>query len=88
MKLVKVFFWNMPYNDLVEAKHLWEDTKQKVYKGDYDNFITSKANGICHIRPHGTKNQTVSTPQGDRVQPKSFWLNNDYILNFVLNNIN
>ena len=69
----------MPYNDLVEAKHLWEDTKQKVNKGDYDNFITSKANGICHIRPHGTKNQTVSTPQGGRVQPKSFWLNNDYI---------
>lgn len=87
MKLVKVFFWNMPYNDLVEAKNLWEDTKQKVCEGDYNHFITSKANGICHIRPHGTKGQTVLTPQGNRVQPKCFWLNNDYILNIVLNNI-
>lgn len=87
MKLVKVFFWNMPYNDLVEAKNLWEDTKQKVCEGDYNHFITSKANGICHIRPHGTKGQTILTPQGNRVQPKCFWLNNDYILNIVLNNI-
>ena len=88
MKLVKVFFWNMPYNDLVEAKNLWEDTKQKVCNGDYDHFITSKANGICHVRPHGTKGQTVLTSQGNRVQPKCFWLNNDYILNIVLNELN
>ena len=88
MKLVKVFFWNMPYNDLKETERLWEDTKQKVCNGDYDHFITSKANGICHVRPHGTKGQTVLTSQGNRVQPKCFWLNNDYILNIVLNELN
>lgn len=88
MKLIKVFFWTMPYKDLKETKSLWEDTKQKVCEGDYDHFITSKTNGICHIRPHGTKGQTVLTPQGNRVQPKCFWLNNDYILNnIILNNI-
>lgn len=42
MKLVKVFFWNMPYSDLLVAKELWEDTKQKVMIGDYNHFITTK----------------------------------------------
>ena len=85
MKLERVFFWNMPYDDLVVAKELWSDTQHKVQKGDYDHFITSKSHKICHIRPHGTKGQTVMTPQGTRAQPKCFWLNNDYILSIVKN---
>lgn len=83
MTLEKVFFWNMPRTDLNVAKELWNDTKQKVVNGDYDNFITTKSHSICHVRPHGTKGQYVMTPQGTRVQPKCFWLNNDYILNIV-----
>ncbi|WP_455131745.1 hypothetical protein, partial [Prevotella sp.] len=87
MKLVKVFFWNMPYDDMLIAKSLWEDTKQKVNNDDFDNFITTKTHKVCHIRPHGTKNQKVQTPKGDWVQPKCFWLNNDYILDIVMKNI-
>lgn len=87
MQLVKVFFWNMPYYDLCKAEQLWLDTKQKVLANDYTHFITTKTNPVCHIRPHGTKGQTVLTPQGDMVQPKSFWLNNDYILDVVKKNI-
>ena len=83
MKLEKVFFWNMPRADLAIAEELWYDTKQKVERGDYDNFITTKSHPICHVRPHGTKVQMVETPQGFRVQPKCFWLNNDYILDVV-----
>jgi DNA mismatch repair protein MutH len=83
MKLEKVFFWNMPYSDLSVAEELWGDTKHKVEQGDYNNFITTKAHKICHVRPHGTKGQSVLTPQGIRVQPKCFWLNNNYILNIV-----
>ena len=83
MTLEKVFFWNMPHVDLDVAEELWNDTKQKVIDGDYDNFITTRSHPICHVRPHGTKGQTVETPQGIRVQPKCFWLNNDYILNIV-----
>lgn len=83
MKLEKVFFWNMPRTDLAIAEDLWYDTKLKVIKGEYDNFITTKSHPICHVRPHGTKGQTVETPQGIRVQPKCFWLNNDYILDVV-----
>lgn len=83
MTLEKVFFWNMPSADMKIAEELWSDTKQKVIDGDYNNFITTKAHPICHVRPHGTKGQTVETPQGIRVQPKCFWLNNDYILDIV-----
>lgn len=83
MKLEKVFFWNMPYADLCVAEDLWLDTQQKVRDNDYNNFITTKTHPVCHVRPHGTKGQTVLTPQGDRVQPKCFWLNNDYILNII-----
>lgn len=86
MKLLKVFFWNMPYKDLVVAEELWEDTKRKVADNDYDHFITTLKHGICHVRPHGTKGQKVSTPQGQKVQPKCFWLNKEYILDIVKNN--
>ncbi|MBP5339325.1 MAG: hypothetical protein J6Z14_08515 [Prevotella sp.] len=87
MTLEKVFFWNMSHSDLGVAEELWNDTKQKVIDGDYDNFITTKSHPICHVRPHGTKGQTVDTPQGIRVQPKCFWLNNDYILDIVKSKI-
>lgn len=88
MILEKVFFWNMPRTDLEVAEELWNDTRQKVIDGDYDNFITTKSHPICHVRPHGTKGQTVDTPQGIKVQPKCFWLNNDYILDIVKTKIN
>lgn len=87
MKLEKVFFWNMPYSDLRIAESLWLDTQQKVRINDYNNFITTKTHPVCHVRPHGTKDQMVITPQGDKVQPKCFWLNNSYILDIVKENI-
>ena len=84
MKLEKILFWNMPKADLDIAERLWIDTKQKTEQGDYQNFSTSKKTfKICHVRPHGTKKQMVGTPQGIRVQPKCFWLNNNYILDIV-----
>ena len=78
----------MPRTDLEVAEELWNDTREKVMNGDYNNFITTKSHPICHVRPHGTKGQTVETPQGIRVQPKCFWLNNDYILDVVKKKMN
>lgn len=89
-KLEKAFFWNMPLSDQNFAEFLWNDTKNKVANGDYSHFLTKTSkenveigNVVCHVRPHGTKNQTVQTPQGTNEQPKCFWLNNDYILEIV-----
>lgn len=90
MTLEKAFFWNMPLSDLCFAEFLWDDTKNKVKKGDYSHFLTKTNeeniranNNVCHVRPHGTKGQKVSTPQGTKESPKCFWLNNDYILKIV-----
>lgn len=89
-KLEKAFFWNMPLADLSFAEFLWNDTKNKVVNGDYNHFLTKtskenveKGNNVCHVRPHGTKGQTVPTPQGTNELPKCFWLNNHYILEIV-----
>lgn len=89
-KLEKAFFWNMPLADLNFAEFLWNDTKKKVEEGDYSHFLTKtskenieRGNNVCHVRPHGTKGQTVPTPQGTNELPKCFWLNNDYILEIV-----
>lgn len=85
-KLVKLTFWAMPSADLEAARTLWLDTQQKVIEGDYDNFITSKSNPVCHVRPHARDNNDTSpTPQGYQLPKKSFWLNNDYILGIVQN---
>lgn len=93
-KLVKAFFWNMPPSDLNFAEFLWNDTKEKVANGDYSHFLTKTDiknteinNDVCHVRPHGTKGQTVLTPQGTQEQPKCFWLNNNYILKIVKSHI-
>lgn len=89
-KLEKAFFWNMPLSDLNFAEFIWNDTKNKVENGDYSHFLTKTSkenvdmgNNVCHVRPHGTKGQTVPTPQGTNELPKCFWLNNDYILEIV-----
>lgn len=89
-KLEKAFFWNMPVSDLQLAEFLWNDTKEKVNKGDYTHFLTKTSeenikikNDVCHVRPHGVKGQKVATPQGTKELPKCFWLNNTYILKIV-----
>lgn len=83
-RLEKLMFWAMPADDLEAARTLWLDTQQKIINGDYDNFITSKSNPVCHVRPHARdNNDTAPTPQGNRLPKKSFWLNNDYILNVI-----
>ena len=83
MTLEKVLFWNMPIEDLKICKSLWNDTKQKVINGDYNNFQKQSSSKVCHVRPHGTKGHKVDTPQHTKEQPKCFWLNNKYIRNII-----
>lgn len=84
-RLVKIFFWTMPNEDKLLAEALWRDTKEKIITDRYDDFITSKNNPICHVRPHANDhNDVLPTPQGGVLTKKSFWLNNDYILDVVV----
>lgn len=55
-------FWSMPHADIQICKQVWEDTKNKIRKGQivkkvtssrrYTNFIKSSARMKIHIRPH------------------------------------
>ena len=74
----------MPTKDLPQGEKLWLDTKAKVANGNYENFIKSSENPVCHIRPKG-KNaaDTTEGAQGFQVKKMCYWLNRDYILDIV-----
>jgi DNA mismatch repair protein MutH len=60
--LRKVKFWNMPYLDVLEAKKVWEKTKEIVLNGEIvknfndlyrtTNFPNKSFNPVAHVRPH------------------------------------
>lgn len=82
----KVFFWNVPEKDMETIKGVWEDTKEKISKGIYDDFVKIKDRKKAHVRPHDTKgSKPMMTPQGYGLPRKCFWLNNLYIRNEVIN---
>ena len=81
VRLEKVMFWTMPYEDLKHGKILWKDTRKKVASGKYEHFIKSSENPICHIRPKAQNAaDTTEGAQGFQVKKMCYWLNRDYIL--------
>jgi len=57
-------FWNMPYEDIIEAQRCWESTKEIVSngvilnpspKGFTNNLPGAKDNRVSHVRPHASK---------------------------------
>lgn len=78
----------MPEYDLEIAHEGWEDTKQKIKMGDYDNFVRIRDKSIIHVRPHGTDSfkDLTPTPQGTMYKKLSFWLNKEYIYEKALKN--
>ena len=78
----KAMFWNVPYSDLNgEIRRVWNETKQLVSNGEYDNLPKIKDSEICHVRPHGRNAEDVfPTPSGTYATKKCFWLNRQYIL--------
>lgn len=79
--LEKVMFWSMPYSDLqIEYRKLWEDTKAKIQKGDYNHFLGSRDNPVGHIRPKARNaKDLMETPQRTFEKKKCFWINASYI---------
>lgn len=85
--LEKVFFWNMPSKDLNVAKDFWTDTRDKVRKGIFNDFITISDNMICHVRPKARNSADKVMTQYGWQDKKGYWLNRDYILDIVNSNI-
>lgn len=79
-RLKKVMFWTMPKKDQDIYRRLFNDTKQKIKKGIYNDFVKISDERIGHIRPHGRdKKDLIDTPQGTKDIKRCFWLNASYI---------
>lgn len=82
--LERVFFWNMPQEDLEKCRGFWEDTRDKVRGNDYGNFIRQTQHEICHVRPKGKNSEDLAeTPQGGEAKKYCYWLNRDYVLGIL-----
>jgi len=85
-RLFKVKFWTMSYSDLIVAEEFWNDTKEKVKKGEYNQFWKLKDHNIFHVRPKGVNSlDLMETLQGTMEKKKSYWLNSRYILKQISN---
>jgi DNA mismatch repair endonuclease MutH len=76
--LRKAKFWNMPYEDILEAKKVWEKTKSIVKLGNIvkevkggkrtTNFPGKSFNKVSHVRPHAKNaNDTYPLPTRDKI---------------------
>lgn len=83
-RLKKVMFWTMPIQDLEIAEGFWEDTKRKILREDFENFIKISDDMICHVRPKA-KNAAdlMETASGRWEKKKAYWLNGVYIKDIV-----
>jgi DNA mismatch repair protein MutH len=75
----KLAYWNMPYDDRLQAQEVWEETKARIEDGTYI-FPQASATAVAHVRPHGRNAaDTIECPDGVFRGKKSFWLNQKYI---------
>ena len=82
-RLIKAAYWNMPYEDRMEAKRVWEETKRRVVL-DASNLPKMSESNVAHVRPKARDGKDkLLTPQGDMQVKKCFWLNSGYIAGVV-----
>jgi DNA mismatch repair protein MutH len=78
--LKDTMFWDMPFDDLEEAKRVWEETKLRIRQDKCNNLPQITESSVLHVRPHAkNKRDTCITPSGKHVVKKSFWLNASYL---------
>jgi DNA mismatch repair protein MutH len=82
-RLEKVGYWNMPYEDRLEAERVWRDTQRRVAINAHDLPGMTESH-VAHVRPKA-KNASDKglTPQGDLRTKQCFWLNASYIAGVV-----
>ncbi len=94
----KVFFWNIPYDDLQEVRRVWEQTVQTIKDGveivtvnemTKNNLPKATQSSVAHVRPHGrNKDDVYPLPDGRLLTKQCFWLNREYIEKIVRENLN
>lgn len=84
--LDKISFWNMPAVDILEAKKVWEKTRECLKNNKLNEFPKMKENKVCHVRPKAkNKKDTVKTHLGSDMGKKAFWINGTYIRDNIYN---
>ncbi len=84
VRLEKVMFWTMPVEDLKYGRILWEDTQLKVQLGNYEYFMKTADNPVCHIRPKAQNAaDTTEGAQGFQVKKMCYWLNREYVKTLI-----
>lgn len=79
-RLSDVCFWQMPDDDLEEARRCYDRMRENVRSGHAEVSVKSSENRCCHVRPHGRNAEdTAPTPYGAQVVKKCFWLNQGYL---------
>ncbi len=82
-RLEKVGYWNMPYEDRLEAERVWRDTQKRVAINAHDLPGMTESH-VAHVRPKAKDgNDKGLTPQGDLRTKQCFWLNASYIADVV-----
>lgn len=72
--------WNMPWEDRQEAKRVWEETKRRIIAIQADKLPLSDFSSVSHVRPKARdRDDTETTPYGQTITKKCFWLNASYI---------
>lgn len=78
-RLLMVAYWNMPYEDRLEAQRVWEEAKRRVSLEQLPLPQASESR-VAHVRPKGQNRQdTQLMPSGSRWGKQCFWLNSAYI---------
>lgn len=79
LSLNRVFFWNMPFEDRLEAEAVWVKTKRLVSQSSVA-FPKQSQTRVAHVRPHGRRGaDKLPLPDGSSHPKQSFWLNPKYI---------
>lgn len=79
LRLNRVFFWNMPFEDRLEAEAVWAKTKTLVLESSV-KFPKQSETRVAHVRPHGRLGaDKLPLPDGTLHAKQSFWLNRKYI---------
>ena len=81
--LERIKFWTMPPEDLALAKLFWQDTRDKVRRGDFENFISQTSGNICHVRPKAENSLDLQNTKFGPQKKKGYWLNREYVLKVV-----
>jgi DNA mismatch repair protein MutH len=77
--LLLVAYWNMPYEDRIEAQRVWEETRRRVSLEQLPLPAASESR-VSHVRPKGqNKQDTQLMPSGSIWVKQCFWLNSSYV---------